>query len=61
MCWNAASLPRRFELSGEQDAIHQVVGAYYEAFARDPAGGSSVLWRTNLNCAPERNPLRDVR
>ena len=41
MCWNAASLPRRFELSGEQDAIHQVVGAYYEAFARDPAAAAA--------------------
>ena len=52
MCWNAASLPRRFELSGEQDAIHQVVGAYYEAFARDPAAAAAFYGEPALIVLP---------
>ena len=52
MCWNAASSPRRFELSGEQDAIHQFVGAYYEAFARDPAAAAAFYGEPTLIVLP---------
>jgi hypothetical protein len=45
---NAASWPRRFELSDEKEAIHQVVSSYFDAFARDPAVAASFYGEPTL-------------
>jgi hypothetical protein len=39
-------------LSGEQDAIHKVVGAYYDAFARDPEAAAAFYGEPTLIVLP---------
>jgi hypothetical protein len=39
-------------LSSEQDASHQVVGAYYDAFAHDPAAAAAFYSEPTLIALP---------
>ena len=39
-------------MSGEQDAIHQVVSAYYDAFAHDPAAAAAFYSEPTLIVLP---------
>src|SRR5262245_21088716 len=52
MCCHRAPLPRGVELSDERDVIHQVVGAYYDAFARDPAAAAAFYGEPTLIVLP---------
>src|SRR5262249_53470763 len=45
-------IAEEFELSDERDAIHQAVGAYYDAFARDPAAAAAFYGEPALIVLP---------